>query len=54
MTDDIRKNGTTTEGRNPDGTFAAGNPGRPTGARHKTTVANRPQVEIAQAARGRA
>lgn len=37
MTD--RKNGTTTEGRNPDGTFAAGNPGRPKGARHKTTLA---------------
>lgn len=37
MTD--RKNGTTTEGRNPDGTFAPGNPGRPRGARHKTTLA---------------
>lgn len=34
-----RKNGSTTEGRNADGTFAAGNPGRPTGARHKVTLA---------------
>ena len=34
-----RKNGPTTEGRNADGTFAAGNPGRPTGARHKVTLA---------------
>ena len=33
------KNGTTTEGRNPDGTFASGNSGRPKGARHKTTLA---------------
>ena len=38
MADD-RNNGTTTEGRNPDGTFAPGNPGRPRGARHKTTLA---------------
>lgn len=37
MTD--RNNGMTTEGRNPDGTFARGNPGRPSGARHKTTMA---------------
>lgn len=37
MTD--RKNGTTTEGRNPDGTFAAGNPGRPQGSRHRATQA---------------
>ena len=34
-----RKNGPTTEGRNADGTFAAGTPGRPTGARHKVTLA---------------
>ena len=34
-----RKNGTSTEGRNADGTFAPGNPGRPVGARHKTTTA---------------
>jgi hypothetical protein len=34
-----RNNGSTTEGRNPDGTFATGNAGRPKGARHKTTLA---------------
>ena len=34
-----RKNGSTTEGRNADGTFASGNPGRPTGARHRVTLA---------------
>ena len=34
-----RKNGSTTEGRNADGTFASGNPGRPTGARHKVSRA---------------
>lgn len=34
-----RKNGTKTEGRNPDGTFTSGNPGRPKGARHKVTRA---------------
>ena len=34
-----RNNGTTTEGRNANGTFATGNPGRPTGARHKVTRA---------------
>lgn len=34
-----RNNGTTTEGRNSDGTFARGNSGRPKGARHKTTRA---------------
>jgi len=33
-----RKNGSNT-GRNPDGTFAPGNPGRPAGARHRTTEA---------------
>ncbi|SHJ24380.1 DUF5681 domain-containing protein [Wenxinia saemankumensis] len=37
MTD--RKNGAKTDGRNANGTFAAGNPGRPAGARHKTTRA---------------
>ena len=37
MTD--RNNGTTTNARNPDGTFASGNPGRPTGARHEVTRA---------------
>lgn len=34
-----RNNGAQTEGRNTDGTFASGNPGRPKGARHKTTLA---------------
>ena len=34
-----RKNGQTTDGRKADGTFASGNPGRPSGARHKTTLA---------------
>lgn len=38
MTED-RNNGSTTDGRNPDGTFAPGNPGRPKGARHKTSLA---------------
>ncbi len=32
-----RNNGPTTDGRNPDGTFAPGNPGRPAGARHRVT-----------------
>jgi|TARA_R110002020_G_C16065300_1_gene755774 hypothetical protein len=34
-----RKNGSKTDERNPDGTFASGNPGRPRGARHKVTQA---------------
>lgn len=34
-----RKNGVTTGGRNPDGTFAPGNPGRPQGSRHRATQA---------------
>jgi len=34
MTDQGRKSG-----RNPDGTFAAGNPGKPKGTRHKATRA---------------
>lgn len=36
---DARNNGPTTGARNPDGTFAPGNPGRPPGARHRTTQA---------------
>ncbi|EYD75007.1 hypothetical protein Rumeso_03431 [Rubellimicrobium mesophilum DSM 19309] len=36
---DDRNSGTNTEGRNPDGTFAPGNPGKPQGARHRTTQA---------------
>jgi hypothetical protein len=40
MTDESdRKNGRTTDERNPDGTFATGNSGRPRGARHKVTRA---------------
>lgn len=34
-----RNNGRKTGDRRPDGTFAPGNPGRPRGARHKTTLA---------------
>ena len=34
-----RKNGTNTGERNPDGTFAPGNPGKPRGARHQVTQA---------------
>ena len=34
-----RKSGQKSEGRNADGTFAPGNPGKPKGARHKTTRA---------------
>lgn len=34
-----RNNGTSTDSRKPDGTFAPGNPGRPKGARHRTTQA---------------
>lgn len=37
MTD--RSETVVSEGRNADGTFAAGNPGRPAGSRHKTTMA---------------
>ncbi|MEO0894210.1 MAG: DUF5681 domain-containing protein [Pseudomonadota bacterium] len=36
---DHRNNGTNTDERNSDGTFAAGNSGRPKGARHKVTRA---------------
>ncbi len=40
MTDDSdRNNGMTTDERNPDGTFAPGNSGRPRGARHRITRA---------------
>jgi hypothetical protein len=34
-----RNNGPTTDARNPDGTFAPGNPGRPHGSRHRVTQA---------------
>lgn len=40
MTDERdRNNGKTTDERNPDGTFAQGNSGRPKGARHRITRA---------------
>ena len=45
-----RKNGSKTEGRNPDGTFASGNPGRPRGARHKVTQAIEAMLEGQQEA----
>ena len=37
MTD--RNSGKNAEGRNPDGTFAPGNPGKPKGSRHRATQA---------------
>ncbi len=37
MTD--RNSGMSTDGRNPDGTFAPGNPGKPKGSRHRATQA---------------
>ena len=40
-----RKNGSKTDERNPDGTFASGNPGRPRGARHKITQAIEAMLE---------
>jgi hypothetical protein len=39
MTEDSRKNGEETAGRDPGGRFQPGNPGRPRGARHKATLA---------------
>lgn len=39
MNKDNRNNGRKSEGRGPDGRFAPGNPGRPRGARHKTSQA---------------
>ena len=42
---DNRKNGSKTDERNPDGTFASGNPGRPRGARHKITQAIEAMLE---------
>ena len=39
MTEDSRKNGEETAGRDPGGRFQPGNPGRPKGARHKATLA---------------
>ncbi len=34
-----RKSGRNTDGRNPDGTFATGNSGKPKGTRHRATMA---------------
>ncbi|MEL7802750.1 DUF5681 domain-containing protein [Sulfitobacter pontiacus] len=45
-----RKNGSKTGERNPDGTFASGNPGRPRGARHKVTQAIEAMLEGQQEA----
>ena len=45
-----RKNGSKTDERNPDGTFASGNPGRPRGARHKVTQAIEAMLEGQQEA----
>lgn len=45
-----RKNGSKTGERNPDGTFASGNPGRPRGARHKVTQAIETMLEGQQEA----
>jgi len=45
-----RKNGSKTDERNPDGTFAPGNPGRPRGARHKVTQAIEAMLEGQQEA----
>jgi hypothetical protein len=45
-----RKNGSKTGERNPDGTFASGNPGRPRGARHKVTQAVEAMLEGQQEA----
>src|SRR5204863_8824347 len=39
MTEDSRKSGKETAGRDPGGRFQPGNPGRPRGARHKATLA---------------
>ena len=45
-----RNNGSNTDERKPDGTFAAGNPGRPKGARHKATQAIEAMLEGQQQA----
>jgi hypothetical protein len=45
-----RKNGTKTDDRNTDGTFASGNAGKPKGARHKVTQAVEAMLEGQQEA----
>lgn len=54
-----RNSGSNTDGRNPDGTFALGNRGKPKGSRHKATLAVQnllegQQEELTQAAISRA
>ncbi len=45
-----RNSGTNTDDRNPDGTFASGNPGKPKGSRHKATQAIEAMLEGQQEA----
>lgn len=45
-----RNSGSKTDIRNPDGTFAAGNPGKPKGSRHKATRAVEEMLEGQQEA----
>ncbi len=40
-----RNSGPNTDARNPDGTFAPGNPGKPVGSRHRATMAIRNLLE---------
>ncbi len=40
-----RNSGSKTDGRNPDGTFAVGNPGKPKGSRHRATQATQRLIE---------
>ena len=45
-----RNSGAKTEGRNADGTFAPGNPGKPKGSRHRATQASEAMFEGQQEA----
>ncbi|MFT6675934.1 MAG: hypothetical protein ACJAVM_002131 [Sulfitobacter sp.] len=45
-----RKNGSNTDDRNTDGTFSAGNAGKPKGARHRVTLAVEAMLEGQQEA----
>ncbi len=45
-----RNSGSKTEARNPDGTFAPGNPGKPKGSRHRATQAIEAMLEGQQEA----
>ncbi|MEQ3708490.1 MAG: DUF5681 domain-containing protein [Tateyamaria sp.] len=40
-----RNSGSKTDGRNPDGTFAAGNSGKPKGSRHRATQATQRLID---------